>query len=375
MTFGPGREVWERFGHNAIWIHDPAASSDIAYNYGLFDFHQHNFILRFVRGQMWYWMAGFPTSAYIAQYERDNRSIWVQELELPARAKVQLQEFLRWNAEPEHRYYHYDYYRDNCSTRVRDAIDRVLNGALRRETESRSAGTTYRFHTQRLVANDPLVYTGLMAALGPGVDRPINAWEEMFLPLKMRDWVRTVSVAGPDGRTVPLVRSERTIFESSAEPPPETPPFWVIWYLLAGSGIGACTLLLAGAARSSAAARGGFLTLAVGWAVLAGLAGLILAGLWGLTDHVMAYRNENLLQLDPLALLLVPTLFAAARGGNDRRGVRLAVAVAGLSLLGLGLRFFPGLHQVNGPIVALALPAHLGIAAALVRLTRTRSPA
>jgi hypothetical protein len=197
----------------------------------------------------------------------------------------------------------------------------------------------------------------------------------MFLPLKMRDWVRTVSVAGPDGRTVPLVRSERTIFESSAEPPPETPPFWVIWYLLAGSGIGACTLLLAGAARSSAAARGGFLTLAVGWAVLAGLAGLILAGLWGLTDHVMAYRNENLLQLDPLALLLVPTLFAAARGGNDRRGVRLAVAVAGLSLLGLGLRFFPGLHQVNGPIVALALPAHLGIAAALVRLTRTRSPA
>ncbi|MFL5516985.1 MAG: DUF4105 domain-containing protein, partial [Gemmatimonadales bacterium] len=95
MTFGPGRQVWERFGHNAIWIHDPARGTDESYNYGLFDFHQENFLLRFVQGQMWYWMAGFPAQQYVAQYERDNRSIWIQELELPARAKVQLEEFLR----------------------------------------------------------------------------------------------------------------------------------------------------------------------------------------------------------------------------------------------------------------------------------------
>ena len=128
MTFGPGRQVWERFGHNAIWIHDPVDGTDEAYNYGLFDFHQENFLLRFVRGQMWYWMAGFPAARYVAQYERDNRSVWVQELELSHDAKVELERFLRWNAEPEHRYYHYDYYRDNCSTRVRDAVDRVLSG-------------------------------------------------------------------------------------------------------------------------------------------------------------------------------------------------------------------------------------------------------
>jgi hypothetical protein len=89
----------------------------------------------------------------------------------------------------------------------------------------------------------------------------------------------------------------------------------------------------------------------------------------------MAYRNENLLQLDPLTLLLVPMLFAAVRGERKDRRVRLAVAVAGLSLLGLGLRFLPGFHQVNGPIVALALPANLGLAAALVRLVRTPSTA
>jgi uncharacterized protein DUF4105 len=368
MTFGPGRQVWERFGHNAIWIHDPSDSTDLAFNYGLFDFHQHNFLLRFARGQMWYWMAGYPASAYIDQYERDNRSIWIQELELPPRAKIQLEEFLRWNALPEHRYYHYDYYRDNCSTRVRDAIDRVLNGAFRRQTDTVPAHTSYRFHTQRLTTNDPLIFTALLGALGPGVDRPISAWEEMFLPLEMQQWVRTVTVPGPDGRPLPLVRSERTIFESTLRPPPDSPPNWVPWYLLVGLSIGGIASALARPARRSPAARFGFLVVTGGWLVLAGLAGVVLGGLWGLTDHVMAYRNQNLLQLDPLALALVPAAFSAVRSGTPAWGVRLARLVVALSLAGLALKLLPAWTQVNGPIIALALPAHLGVAAALTRL-------
>jgi hypothetical protein len=376
MTFGPGREVWERFGHNAIWIHDPVNGTDEAYNYGLFDFHQQNFVLRFVRGQMWYWMAGFPAPRYVTQYERDNRSIWIQELELPARAKVQLQEFLQWNAEPEHRYYHYDYYKDNCSTRLRDALDRVLNGTLRRQTDTVPAGTTYRFHTQRLTANDPLIFTGLLAALGERVDRPISAWEEMFLPLKMRDWVRGVTVPGPDGHPVPLVRSERTIFESSAPPPPAAPPSWWTWYLALGLAIAGSALLLGARARTSPAARFGFLVMTGGWGAAAGLAGVVLAGLWGLTDHLMAYCNENLLQLNPLALLILPAAFATARGRKAGAPWRWAtLSVAGLSLLGLLLKLLPGFDQVNGPIVALALPAQLGIAAAIARLAKPARPA
>jgi hypothetical protein len=369
MTFGPGRQVWERFGHNAIWIHDPVNGTDEAYNYGLFDFQQENFLLRFIRGQMWYWMAGFPAQRYVAQYERDNRSVWVQELELPARAKLQLQEYLRWNAEPEHRFYHYDYYRDNCSTRVRDAIDRVLNGAIREQTSGVPTGTTYRFHTLRLTENSPLIYTGLLTALGEGVDRPISAWEEMFLPLKMREHVRRVTVPGPDGRPVPLVRSERTIFESSAPPPPEAPPSWLAWYLALGVAIGVAALLLARRARERRWAKVGLAMIVGAWAIVAGVAGLVLAGLWGLTDHVMAYSNENLLQLNPVALLILPGLPGALRGARSGRlAYRAAVTVAGLSLLGLLSKAVPWFDQVNGPVIALALPAQLGVAAALRRL-------
>ena len=90
MTMGPGRLVWERFGHNAIWIHDPAASPDQAYNYGLFDFRQQNFVLRFIKGQMWYWMDGFPAETYVRTYRRDNRSVYLQELNLPPAARREL---------------------------------------------------------------------------------------------------------------------------------------------------------------------------------------------------------------------------------------------------------------------------------------------
>jgi hypothetical protein len=373
MTMGPGAAVWERFGHNAIWIDDPSVQPDTAYNYGLFDFGQENFLLRFIRGQMWYWMAGFPTGPYTDAYVRDNRSVWLQELNISPRARLELREFVRWNERPENRFYHYDYYYDNCSTRVRDAIDRVIGGAIEAQTASLPSGTTFRFHTQRLTANDPLIFTGLLLALGQQVDRPISAWEEMFLPMAMRDHVRQVTVPGTNGARVPLVASERTLFESTAPPPPEAPPSWLYWYLLAGTASGALAAGLGGLARRQAAGRFGLGVVAVLWGSLAGLAGVVLAGLWGLTDHVMAYRNENLFQVNPLALalaILVPLgLAGSGRAGEWARG--LALGLAGLSLLGLVLQVFPGFDQVNGQVVGLALPIHVGLAIGLRRAFRS----
>jgi hypothetical protein len=368
MTMGPGSLVWERFGHNAIWIHDPAAPPDQAYNYGLFDFHQQNFLLRFIKGQMWYWMDGFPAESYLRAYRRTNRSVYLQELNLPPAARLELQRFLRWNQEPAHRFYHYDYYRDNCSTRVRDALDRVLGGAVRTQTDTVPAGTTYRFHTQRLTANDPLIFTGLLLALGQGVDRPISKWEEMFLPMEMRDHLRGVTVPGPDGRPAPLVHSERTMCEATAAPPPPVPPRWLARYLFLGVILGCAAAWLGRVARRESSGRVAFGLVAGGWALLAGLGGVVLAGLWSLTDHVMAYRNENLFQINPLALVLALVLpFAIRSPRAGRVAEALALVVAGLSILGLVLKVLPGFDQANVQVIALALPAHLGVAAGLRR--------
>ena len=369
MTMGPGEAVWERFGHNAIWIHDPARGTDEAYNYGLFDLRQENFLVRFLQGRMWYWMQGFPSESYVQLYRRANRSVWIQELEMSPQAKRDLQKFLEWNELPENRFYHYDYYLDNCSTRVRDALDRAMAGRIKDFADSLPTGKTYRFHTQRLTANDPFVYTGLLLGLGQPVDREISAWEEMFLPLALRDHIRNVTVPGSDGSQLPAVRSERTLFESTEASPPAAPPFWLPAYVALGVAVAAATVALAWAGTTSPASRRSFMALSAGWTLLAGIFGLVLAGLWAFTDHAAAYQNENLLQLNPLQLALFPLLVRSTSISTPRR-VWISGFLAVLSLAGFALKLIPGFYQVNSEIIGLALPIHLGVAAGCYYLSR-----
>jgi hypothetical protein len=101
------------------------------------------------------------------------------------------------------------------------------------------------------------------------------------------------------------------------------------------------------------------------------MVGLVLAALWGLTDHAATYNNENLLQANLLALALLWLIpRAAGESPVGRRALVLAGIVAGLSQLGLVLKLLPVFYQVNGEIIALALPIHLGVAGGIARLNR-----
>ena len=127
LTFETGGLIWERFGHNGIWIHDAAAGTDHLYDYGRFSFKEAHFIYNFARGRMWYSMGDTnDVAAVIDFYAREGRKIWAQELDLAPEARAKLRDFLEWNIRPENRGYAYDYYRDNCSTRIRDALDVAL---------------------------------------------------------------------------------------------------------------------------------------------------------------------------------------------------------------------------------------------------------
>ncbi len=364
VTMGPGTRVWERFGHNALWVIDPARGLDRVYNYGIFSFEEPGFLIRFVRGHLRYAMHGFDAEPHFSEYVAANRSIWVQELNLTPDQRVELRDFLLWNDRPENRFYAYDYYLDNCSTRIRDALDRVLGGQLRSQTAPRPTGTTFRFHTQRVVTQDLPVYTGLLLALGQPIDRPISVWEEMFLPLKVRERVREVTVRDAAGREVPLVRSEQTYFASTEPPPPDRPPAWTAWYLLAGLLLGGGIAVLAWRGTGRRAPEVAATSLAAAWMLIAGTAGVVLAGLWAFTDHHAAYWNENLLQFSPLAVpLAVLLLVPGWRVRWPARPVRaLALAVATLSALGFVLQILPWLDQANGELIALALPPNVAVA-------------
>lgn len=150
VTFGPGRVYWERFGHNAIIVDDPSARTRIAYNYGVFDFEEKHFLLNFALGHMHYSLDAEPLDEELAPYVQEGRSVTVQILNLSRTQARQLATFLAWNAQPQNAGYRYDYLVNNCSTRVRDALNRVLGGALERQLARRPAPHTYRRKVNRL---------------------------------------------------------------------------------------------------------------------------------------------------------------------------------------------------------------------------------
>jgi hypothetical protein len=368
ITVGPGSRPWEMFGHNAIRIRDAGTGTDRSYNYGLFSFEQENFVLRFMQGRMLYWMAALDTERMLQSYVGANRSIWEQRLDLPFEKRIELRDALERNALPENAYYRYDYYYDNCSTRVRDAIDRVLGGRLRIATEGEMRGATFRSHTQRLTAGAPLLYTGMQLGLGSPVDRPISVWEEMFLPLEVMEQLRRLDVPTADGETNPLVRSEEVLFESTRPPERKTPPAWLVGYLAIGLALSAVILWLAG--DRGRMGRVAFAVIAGAWMVTVGVAGFALVGLSALTDHAAAYWNENLFVYSPLALPLGMLVFTGVQRMRwvGRAAVWLATLLAASSIVGLVIQILPGFDQVNGQLIALALPVNVGVALAVRRV-------
>jgi hypothetical protein len=373
LTMGPGDQVWEKFGHNAIWIHDERTHTDSAYHWGLFDFADKDFIPRFVQGRMRYAMGSFGFDETIEAYRRTNRTVWAQRLNLSPPQRRRLQDFVKWNVLPENRYYRYDYFRDNCSTRVRDALDAALGGAIQRASTAIPSNSTYRFHTSRLTQDDWPVFTGTMMGLGQPTDRAINAWEEMFLPVRMMDRFRAIRIPTATG-TQPLVVSEAIVFRSTRAPEDSAVRRGMLGYLLI-----ACVILALGIVLWITDRKRGAVTLALIWSVIAGFGGTLLAGLWGFTDHLYSYRNENILHLNPLSLLVAGALIVflwRTRGRNVRAPSRLtaglAMLVAALSLGGFVIQVLPAFYQVNGDVIALSLPLHLGVAALMLALAATK---
>jgi hypothetical protein len=371
LTFGQGSRSWEKFGHNALMIRDTVSGASEVYNWGIFDFAQEDFFRRLLVGEMRYRLARSTLERTLARYRADRRSVRVQRLRLTPRQERELLRRARINLRPENRHYAYDPYRDNCSTRARDLLDEVLDGAIRARTEGVETGATFRDHTRRLLGRTSWPYLGIMLGLSGGTDRTIDAWEEMFLPLRMEARLREIRVSDGSGGRVPLVSSEDTLYASPRPPAPDRVPDRLPLLLLAGIVVGGG---LAGLGMASA--RRTFGLLATLWSLAAGFAGSIMTASWVLTDHWYMHGNENLFQANLLSLLLVVALPVAIRAGRARGVARaMAYLVAGLALLGCGLQLLPALDQVNGTVIALFLPAHAGLALGLRALLPPRGRA
>ena len=353
LTMGPGDVFWERFGHDAIVVDDPAHGAPISYNFGYFDLDEAGFVGRFAKGEMRYLLVALPLEQDLAYYREVGRGARLQWLTLDAAQAHALAAALAENAKPENAHYRYDYYTSNCATRVRDALDTALGGRLKKQLEGRSSGDTYRSESLRLAAPATWMWLSFDILLGPAADRPLSRWDVDFVPRRLADDLRNVTQA--DGR--PLVASEVELLpqRQAAEPLDHAIALWP--WLLAGVLL-ASAILLVGPRypRLLAGCAGGF------W-LLCGSVGLVLALTWAFTAHQAIWANRNLMLFNPLCLLLLPGAWALLRGrAASTRWQHLLIAVAVLAAcacLPLWLQVQP---QRNGHWVALLLPVHWAFA-------------
>jgi hypothetical protein len=373
MTMANGTAIWSLFGHNALWIHDNISGRDTVFNWGAFDFSQPNFIPRFLRGRMWYAMAGDSLEYILIAYGRRymNRSVYAQELDLTAAEKDSVLKQVRWYARPENVNYRYDFFLDNCSTRIRDILDNALHGQLHAQAGGRS-GTTYRWHAIRLLQAQMPIALGADIGLGRMSDRELTKWQEMFLPRKLHDFAAGVQIRDSAGGVRPLVKQERVLYQDTRPPEYDKPPMFLVWLLFVGLVTGGLFAWLGVRAPSSRGARRMAAILFGVWSLVVGLIGLVVTLLWTVTDHVSAHNNESFLLFNPVWLILAWPL--AASFWKARAGVwagRLSLTVAALAGAALLMHVLRISRQDNLPLVFLVLPPALVISWVVARLGKS----
>ena len=297
LTLGPAQtELYSAFGHSAIRVYDPENKIDRIYNYGVFDFNQPNFYLNFARGFLNYKLdtVDYPRFKYVYMYY--NRSIHEQVLNFNQEEKQQFYDFLEWNMLPENQYYYYDYFYDNCATRIRDALVNVFKNKIEFDGSYIETDYTIRQLTDLYLKEQPWGDLGIDLCLGLPMDVSATPYMYMYLPDYIESGLNNAKIIR-DGVASPLVRKTLVTYESKSENTSDnslfTPQkiFWTLFVIVA---------ILSYVQYKK---QKTFKRLDATLFIIIGLLGTFLFLLWTVTDHHAAASNMNILWAFPLHLI------------------------------------------------------------------------
>jgi hypothetical protein len=240
ITQDPGKEVYLAFGHSAIRVRDPLNGFDVLFNYGVFSASSLDdplFIPRFVYGELDYMVYPFQFDSEI-QYdlETQNRVWYEQTLNLTRDEIDTLYRFLAWNVLPENRVYRYDFIKDNCSTRVIDALQKCTGNAIDYERNSfYTSGKTYRSLIDEKLEHRPFWNLAINIGLGSESDKQIDAKQSMYIPSYMMDIFDSATIR--HGNVIePLVKKKSIVLAPPAPAnydSPDTSMNGILWPLFA----------------------------------------------------------------------------------------------------------------------------------------------
>ncbi len=296
ITVAPGDDLYSGFGHSALWIEDKENNLSIVFNYGTFDFDTPGFYLKFIRGKLNYMLSAGRITYLVNSAKNESRTVYQQNLNLSQAEKSQIYALLVDNIRPENRYYQYDFFYDNCSTRFRDLFEIVLGDDL--NWRRRAEGYTFRQYLDIYLESKPWQDFGIDLVLGQPTDKVTDKREEMFLPDLLMYHFDEATVNGK-----PLVNEKVILFK--ADEKEKAASFTILPQHLTW------LVCLLGIFFSIRHYKGGFNDRPFNRVLffITGLLGCLIFFLWFLSDHVATVNNWNILWAFPLNAIFAFLLF------------------------------------------------------------------
>jgi len=302
LTADPGTELYSSFGHSAIRLREIGPDGrDLVFNFGTFDFDTPNFYGKFATGKLNYMLSVVPYDRFIIEYDYYKRGLREQVLDLNQEQKDFLLQHLDAQYAPERRFYKYDFFYNNCATKIRDAFD-IAMGEQLVWSDSVKEEKTFRNLIDEFVLPLPWADFGIDLALGAVIDRPATELEKQFLPTYMEQAFANATIV-ENGVSRPLVKQSRVLLEYLKEEGQQSllNPTVIFWFLV----VLFAALTLYGFKKGKLM-KG--LDVALFGSV--GILGLVVAFLWFFTDHSATIWNWNILWAFPGHLVLVWGLLA-----------------------------------------------------------------
>lgn len=298
LTFGPGESLNDAFGHNAFRIKDKSKGIDLVYGYGEYDFDAPNFYLKFARGKLNYLISRHNFSNIYYHYTSYNRSIDEQVLNFNLKEKQSLFDFLENNYKPENRRYLYDFFYDNCATKIRDVSETVTNSPINFSVPEDFEQKTFRELIHEHVDRNSWGSLGIDVALGSVIDRNASANEYMFLPKYIHSFFEVAKIGNRD-----FVKSSSTLYERKKG----NASFNFLLSPLMILGLIALLILYITYKDYKNKKRSHWLDVTL--FCITGIIGVLLLLLWFATDHTATAHNYNLLWAVPLNIVVIGQLF------------------------------------------------------------------
>jgi Domain of unknown function (DUF4105) len=340
LTCTPGEELNETFGHSALRVIDSNSVTDHVYNYGTFDFEDKNFYIKFIKGRLRYFVNIDQYQEFVFFYKQTNRGITEQVLNLSEQEKQTIYQALIENVKEENKYYQYDFFLDNCTTRLRDIIEKhkhpkpILPAVMPTKYTFRNAIHQYLNNNNKTWSK-----LGIDILLGARTDAIMTIDQQKFLP-------ENLMYALDSTKNIQIVTASQQLYlcDSTKRKGGFFTPLFLSTSIL--------LFFIALSLFKNNFTKKLLKLLDILLFFIVGTLGVLLIFMWVGTDHIMTKNNYNLLWASPFFILYA---FFINRKTKRTNTISMLVCIY-LSLVLCVWFFLPQLMN-NGllPIVILLL--------------------